>query len=93
MSPGTGSVGLAQAHQVVAHDPTGVFQTLVRPDRHLSRQAVPVREHGRADQGRELGIDEDLSADNHEGAVLLGIASRLVYAIDFNALPSASPYA
>jgi hypothetical protein len=37
-------------------------------------QAVPSRVDGRANDGGERGVDEELSADHHEGALLSGIA-------------------
>ena len=67
-----------------------MFQSFVGSDRHLRRQALAVGKHGGADDGRELGIDEDLAADNYEGAVPFGIASGFVDAIEFSALHASS---
>jgi hypothetical protein len=81
-----GEVGFAKTHEVVAHDPTGVFQSFVGSDGHLRGEALTVGKDGGADDGRELGIDEDLAAANHKSSILPGIASGLVHAIEFSAL-------
>jgi hypothetical protein len=67
-----------------------MLQSFARSDRDLGGQALAVGEHGGADDGRELGIDEDLAAADHKGSILLGIASRFVHPVELSALHAGS---
>src|ERR1700734_1301545 len=57
-------VGLAEADQVIAHDPAFVLHAFVGADRDLGGQGFSGGENRRADHGRKAGINQGLAADD-----------------------------
>src|SRR5580704_3086817 len=53
-------VGLAEADQVIAHDPAFVLHAFVGADRDLRGEAFSSRENGGADDSRKARIDQGL---------------------------------
>ncbi len=53
-----------------------MLQSFGNADRYLRLEPETIREHGRADDGWELRIDERLPADNDEYAVFPWICAR-----------------
>src|SRR5260370_37723177 len=78
-----GEIGFAQADKVIAHEPTAALQAFVGTDGNLRGERFSAGEDGRADDGRKPGVDQDLAADDHEGAGLLGTSARSMDAVEF----------
>jgi len=79
---------LAEAYEVVAQDPAFMFQALVDTERDLGGKPVSAAKDRRADDGRESGINQDLSAYDDEAAIKFGIVyahrtAGLMNAINF----------
>ncbi|HRF50928.1 MAG TPA: hypothetical protein PLC98_25080, partial [Anaerolineales bacterium] len=72
-----GKVGLGNADQGIAVDAAVVLQALVGTDGDLCRQSIVAGVDWRANDRRELGIDQDLSAHHDENALAFGVARRV----------------
>lgn len=55
-----------KAHQAVTMDGAIVFEAFFGAHIDLSGQSMPFGKDGRTDDGRVVGINERLSADDHE---------------------------
>jgi len=67
---------LREADEFVAMDTAVVLQPFRNPHCHLSRQSLVNRVHRCAGDGREAGVNQDLTADDHEDTKPLRILSR-----------------
>jgi len=83
-------VGFAEAYKVVAHDPALMFQAVIGTNGNLRRQSFAVAKNGSTDNGRESGIDQNLTADDDKDAILFEITTRFVNAIEFTTLHTIS---
>jgi hypothetical protein len=77
----------AETYEVVAEDPAFVLQAFVDADRDLSGESVAASQDGGADDGGKFGIDQGLTAYDHEAAIELGVVAGMITgmmnAIDF----------
>ena len=72
-----GQVGFGKTDQGIAVDTAVVFQAFVGTDGNLCRQSIVGGVDWRANDRRELGIDQDLPAHNNENALPFGVARRM----------------
>ena len=87
-----GQLHLAETYEVVAQDPAFMFQALVDTERDLGGKPVSAAKDRRADDGRESGINQDLSAYDDEAAIKFGIVSAHRTAGLMNAINFASSH-
>lgn len=76
---------LLDAPEIVAGDPTWMFETFVDPGRNLSGEPATPGENGRANDGRVTGVDQFLPAHQDVTAKTPGIVLRFEDAINISA--------
>lgn len=69
-----GKAGLGNTDQGIAVDAAVVFQAFVGPDGDLRRQSIVAGADWRANDRRELRLDQDLPAHNDENALAFCVA-------------------
>ncbi len=77
-----GQVRLADAHEVVTHDPPRMLQAFFWTDCDLGGQSFPATKNGSTNHGGEAGIQEDLAANNSKGSGLLWVPSWSEHAVE-----------